>query len=124
IRVDSAVDDLTPVQRTIVAIAASPSVRGSEPILLILAEPTAVLPAPEVRDPLAVIRRMKDRGGSILYVSHRLDEVIEVADTVTVLRGGRVVASRPVEGLATQTLAELMVGADVDAHFRAPVKGG
>ena len=59
-------------------------------------------------------------------MSHRLDEVFEIADQVTVLRGGRVVETRPVPGLNVQALAELMVGADVDAGYRAglPVADG
>jgi ribose transport system ATP-binding protein len=56
-----------------------------------------------------------------LYVSHRLDEVFRVADRVTVLRGGKVVATRPTQGLNPQRLAELMVGSDVDAGYRADI---
>ena len=52
-------------------------------------------------------------------MSHRLDEVFRICDQVTVLRGGQVVASQPIEGLDTQALAELMVGSEVDAAYRA-----
>jgi ribose transport system ATP-binding protein len=87
--------------------------------VLVLDEPTAVLPPHDVTRLLEIINRVRSRGTSILYVSHRLDEVFRLADRVTVLRGGRVVLTRPVAGLTTQTLAELMVGTEVDAGYRA-----
>jgi ribose transport system ATP-binding protein len=71
---------------------------------------------------LEIVQGVRDRGTSILYVSHRLDEVFRICDRVTVLRGGRAVASRSIEGLNTQALAELMVGSDVDASYRAHLK--
>jgi len=111
--------EATPVQRTIVAIAAALVGWEGGPGLLVLDEPTAVLPPHDVGKLLDIIRGVRDQGTSILYVSHRLDEVFEIADRVTVLRGGRVVETRPVAGLDVQALAELMVGADVDAGYRA-----
>jgi ABC-type sugar transport system ATPase subunit len=105
--------------RTIVAIAAALADWAGGPGVLVLDEPTAVLPPPEVDRLLATVEQLRRRGTSVLYVSHRLDEVFRVADTVTVLRGGRVVASRPVAGLDTQSLAQLMVGSEVDAGYRA-----
>jgi ribose transport system ATP-binding protein len=111
--------EVTPVQRTVVAIAAALVDWEGGPGLLVLDEPTAVLPPHDVARLLEIIKGVRDRGTSILYVSHRLDEVFEIADQVTILRGGRVVRTRPVAGLTTQTLAELMVGAEVDAGYRA-----
>jgi ABC-type sugar transport system ATPase subunit len=111
--------EATPVQRTVVAIAAALVGWEGGPGLLVLDEPTAVLPPHDVARLLEIIKGVRDRGTSILYVSHRLDEVFQIADRVTVLRGGRVVRTRPVAGLDTQALAELMVGADVDAGYRA-----
>ena len=111
--------EATPVQRTIVAIAAALAGWEGGPGLLVLDEPTAVLPPHDVARLLTIIKNVRERGTSILYVSHRLDEVFEIADRVTVLRGGQVVQTRPVAGLNTQALAELMVGADVDAGYRA-----
>lgn len=111
--------ELTPVQRTIVAIAAALSGWEGGPGVLVLDEPTAVLPPADVVRLLSIIERVRSRGASILYVSHRLDEVFTIADRVTVLRGGRVIVTRPVAGLNRQSLAELMVGSDVDASYRA-----
>jgi ABC-type sugar transport system ATPase subunit len=111
--------EVTPVQRTVVAIAAALAGWEGGPGVLVLDEPTAVLPPHDVGRLLEIIERVRSRGTSILYVSHRLDEVFRLADRVTVLRGGRVVQTRPVAGLTTQTLAELMVGSEVDAGYRA-----
>jgi ribose transport system ATP-binding protein len=113
--------EATPVQRTIVAIAAALAGWEGGPGVLVLDEPTAVLPPVDVERLLDIVERVRSRGTSILYVSHRLDEVFRVADRVTVLRGGKVVASRATDGLDTQMLAELMVGSAVDAAYRAHV---
>jgi ribose transport system ATP-binding protein len=109
----------TPVQRTVVAIAAALSEWEGGQGVLVLDEPTAVLPPTDVDVLLNIVEGVRARGTSILYVSHRLDEVFRICDKVTVLRGGQVVASRPIQGLDTQALAELMVGSEVDAAYRA-----
>jgi ABC-type sugar transport system ATPase subunit len=109
----------SPVQRTIVAIAAALADWEDGPGVLVLDEPTAVLPPPEVDRLLSTVEQLRLRGTSVLYVSHRLDEVFRIANSVTVLRGGKVVASQPVTGLTTQSLAQLMVGSEVDAVYRA-----
>lgn len=110
--------EATPVERTVVAIAAALTDWDAERGLLVLDEPTAVLPHTEVGRLLDIVREVRGLGASVLYVSHRLDEIFAVADRVTVLRDGRVEATRTLEGLDTQSLAELMVGESVDAGFR------
>ena len=89
--------------------------------MLVLDEPTAVLPHDEVERLLAMVREVQRSGTSVLYVSHRLDEIFEIADRVTVLRAGRVVKTLPVAEVDHRGLAQLMVGADVDPDYRAPV---
>jgi simple sugar transport system ATP-binding protein len=83
--------------------------RGAE--VLFLDEPTAVLAPVEVAGLLAVLRRIADAGGAVVLVTHKLDEVVEVADEVTVLRAGRVVATlaRPLD---TAAIARAMIGGD------------
>src|SRR3954467_2446478 len=111
----------TPVQRTVVAIAAALQGWHGGAGVLALDEPTAVLPHEEVERLFAMVREVQRAGTSVLYVSHRLDEIFEIADRVTVLRGGRVVTTRPVAEVDARGLASLMVGADVDPDYRAPV---
>ena len=89
--------------------------------VLVLDEPTAVLPHDEVERLFAMVREVRSAGTSVLYVSHRLDEIFELADRVTVLRGGRVVATHAVAEIDARGLASLMVGEDVDPDYRAPV---
>ncbi|MGW7726995.1 sugar ABC transporter ATP-binding protein [Streptomyces canus] len=102
--------DATPVQRTVVAIAAALQGWEADQGLLVLDEPTAVLPPSEVGKLLDIVREVRRGGASVLYVSHRLDEIFQVADRVTVIRGGRRIATRPVQGLTPQSLASRMAG--------------
>jgi ABC-type sugar transport system ATPase subunit len=110
---------VTPVERTIVAVAGALQEWNSGHGVLVLDEPTAVLPPNEVGRLFAIIRGLRERGAAILYVSHRLDEVFELADRVTVLRNGHRVVTRPVDGLTKQELVELMLGDEAKAHYRA-----
>jgi ABC-type sugar transport system ATPase subunit len=113
--------EATPVQRTVVAIiAALQGWQGGRGVL-VLDEPTALLPHEEVERLFAMIREVRRAGTSVLYVSHRLDEIFEIADRVTVLRAGRVVTTLPVSETDGRGLAGLMVGEDVDPDYRAPV---
>jgi simple sugar transport system ATP-binding protein len=96
--------------------------------VLILDEPTAVLAPPEAAALFAVLRRMRLAGRTVVLITHRLSEVLAVADEVTVMRDGRVVAARPARGLDTATLARLIVGREAPqriakrpAHPGAPV---
>ena len=84
----------TPVERTIVAIAAALQGWSDAGGVLVLDEPTAVLPPGEVGRLFKIVRDLRRRGAGILYVSHRLDEIFELCDRVTVLRNGREVATR------------------------------
>jgi len=80
--------------------------------ILILDEPTAVLSPPQAEDLFISMRRLAADGKSIIFITHRLREVTEVADEVTILRHGRVVADRKVAGLNHHEMGTLMVGAD------------
>ena len=111
----------TPVERTVVAIAAALQGWYGGGGLLVLDEPTAVLPHDEVERLFAVVAEVRKAGTAVLYVSHRMDEIFEIADRVTILRGGRLVATKDVATLDPRALAGLMVGEDVDPGYRAPV---
>jgi len=88
--------------------------------VLVLDEPTASLPRPEVIRLFEAVRKVSRRGGGVVFVSHRLDEVFELADYVTVLRDGKVVASQPLAELDQNRLIELIVGRAVDDLYAAP----
>ena len=120
------VGTLSPAEQTGVAIArALRRSDGGGPQLLVLDEPTARLPDREVGVLLALVRSVTKAGVAVIYVSHRIDEVLEVADSVSVLRDGRKVASRPVAGLDHASLVALLAGdgveeADVSTHVPPP----
>jgi ribose transport system ATP-binding protein len=108
------VSDLSAAQRTGVAIArALWDWEGGEARVLVLDEPTASLPKPEVEVLFQVIRRVQERGLAVLYVSHRLDEVFAIGDHVTVLRDGRCVGTFDVDALDERELISLMIGREV-----------
>ncbi|BAL99594.1 ABC transporter ATP-binding protein [Caldilinea aerophila] len=81
--------------------------------VLILDEPTAVLTPQEIPQLFAELRALRDEGHTILFISHRLEEVLELAERVTVLRKGRVVATLPTAQTTRRELAALMVGREV-----------
>ena len=85
--------------------------RGAE--ILILDEPTTVLTPSEVESLFQVLRRMRKEGKSIVFVSHKLEEVFAIADRITVLRRGKKIATVPAEGITKLELAKLMVGRPV-----------
>lgn len=109
---------LTPVERTMSAIAMALHNWEPETGVLVLDEPTASLPFHEVQRLSTVVQRLRDRGAAIIYVSHRLDEVLDLADRVTVLRNGRLIVTSPISGLSKQSLVKHMLGHDVPVGQR------
>jgi simple sugar transport system ATP-binding protein len=81
--------------------------------ILILDEPTAVLTPQEVTDLFKIIRSLLERGKSVIFITHKLNEVMEIADDITVLRLGRKIATTRPADTDQQQLASLMVGRDV-----------
>ncbi len=81
--------------------------------IIVLDEPTAVLTPQETKEIFAVLRRLASEGRSIIFISHKLFEVLEIADRITVIRRGRVVGTRLPAETSEDDLAELMVGRNV-----------
>ena len=105
------VGTLTPSERSLVALARA--LEGWDDDgggLLILDEPTAAMARLDVTHLFEAVRRIRSRGAGVVFVSHRLDEVFEIADDFTVLRDGKVVASGAVADLTHESLIELIVG--------------
>jgi ABC-type sugar transport system ATPase subunit len=92
------------------------------PRVLILDEPTSSLTIREVRELFAIVRRLAARSATVVYISHKLDEVLAITDRVTVLRDGRKVASHPTSEWTEPELVRAMVGRDLSSLF--PLEAG
>ena len=114
IRPSSLAGDLPIAQRQLVAIAQALAHRA---VLLILDEPTSALNKQEAERLFVLIRALKAQGVSILYVSHRLEEVFGVADRITALRDGRYVGTVPRREATPDAIVRMMVGREVAQLF-------
>ena len=90
--------------------------------LLIMDEPTSVLTPAEARDLFEILRRMRAEGHSIIFISHKLEEVIDVCDRVVILRRGEIVGAAETKDVDRRDLARMMVGRDVLFHFERSEK--
>lgn len=104
------VENLSVAHKQLVAICRA---LASDARLIIMDEPTTALTEREVRSLLAIIRRLKDEGIAVLFVSHKLAEVLEVCETVFVLRNGKLVAEGPASDFDSGSLTRHMTGRDV-----------
>jgi len=111
---DTPVGQLPLGRRQIVEIAKALFIK---PRVLIFDEPTSSLAAPDVAMLMRLIRALRDEGVAILYISHRLNEILDFCDYVTVLKDGAVTADRPLAGLDPTGLVRLMVGRDPQNLF-------
>jgi ribose transport system ATP-binding protein len=114
---------LAPVERTAVAIVRALAGWEEKSGVLVLDEPTASLPASEVDRLHEIVREVSQQGAGVIYVSHRLDDVIAVADRISVLRDGALVGTYRADEVDGSQLASLMVGHRVEQkrsrHFTA-----
>jgi ribose transport system ATP-binding protein len=85
--------------------------------ILIMDEPTSALTATEIKELFAAIRRMKAKGVAIIYISHRLEELLEIGDRVTVLRDGHSVATQSIREVTMAELIRLMVNRELKEQF-------
>jgi D-xylose transport system ATP-binding protein len=119
---DLPVEKLGAGQRQLVEIAKALRKKAR---VLILDEPTAALAEAEARRLMGLVRSLRDQGIAIVYISHRLDEIFDLADRVTVLRDGTTVATRPAAQATREVLIRDMVGRELGDLFprRAPELG-
>jgi ribose transport system ATP-binding protein len=110
------VGSLTVAKQQVVEIAKALS---HESRVLIMDEPTAALNAAEATDLFTMIRELKGRGVGIIYVSHKLEEIQQISDRITVLRDGRYVATLPTATTSTERIIALMVGRALPDVHRA-----
>lgn len=94
--------------------------------VIVMDEPTARLATHEAHALRGIVHKLRDRGTTIVYVSHFLDEVLDVADRITVLRDGKVVTTVPAAGQTTESLVEAMIGRTLDSAFpdKVPSRDG
>jgi len=111
---DAPVRTLTVAEQQIVEIVKALSVDAR---VIQMDEPTAALADHEVELLYAIVRRLSARGVAILYVSHRLKEIFDLCDTITVLKDGALVSSGPASELDTDELVRRMVGRPISAYF-------
>jgi general nucleoside transport system ATP-binding protein len=119
---DAKIEDITVGQQQRVEILKALYRRAD---ILILDEPTAVLTPQEAGELFGILASLKDEGMSIIFISHKLNEVLEIADRLTVLRRGKVVETLPAAGATEEQLARLMVGREVLLRVeKSPVEVG
>lgn len=111
---DTTVRDLSVAEQQLVEIVKAISTESS---LLILDEPTAALGLAETERLHELIKHFADQGKAILYISHRLNEVFQIADHIVVLKDGRLVGDQPANTLEARDVIRLMVGFDIAQHY-------
>jgi len=117
---DAQVGGLTVAEQQIVEIVKALSIDAR---VISMDEPTAALADHEVAILYRVVRRLRDRGVAILYVSHRLQEIFDLCDTITVMKDGALVSSDPASALDQATLVRRMVGRPISAYYPDPEPG-
>lgn len=120
---DTRVEDISAAKKKLVEIArALQDLEGTKDAVLVLDEPTASLPTNEVDQLLDAVRSYSAAGQSIIYVTHRLEEVFAIADTATILRNGRRVAQLEVRKITSDDLIEQMMGETVSLARKANIR--
>lgn len=116
IQPDAKMRDLSVAEMQMVDIAKAISNDAS---VIIMDEPTSALSDREVATLFSIIRDLREKGVSIIYISHKMDEIFAIADTITVLRDGNYITTRPASELDENSLITLMVGREIDNLFPA-----
>ena len=111
---DRPADGLSIADQQIIEIAKAISLDAR---VLIMDEPTAALSGVEVDRLFAVARSLRDEGRALMFISHRFDEVFDLCDTITVMRDGAYVATRPTPETSSAEIVKMMVGRDVNELF-------
>lgn len=115
---DTRVFDLSRTEKALLAIARAIAVNAK---ILVLDEPTASLPASDVKHLFSVLQKLKQKGVGMIYVTHRLDEVIEIADRISVMRDGFPVAEGRTADYSVKDLVRVIVGEETRDHQRSPL---
>jgi inositol transport system ATP-binding protein len=111
---DKKMADLSVAEMQLVEIAKSISYNSD---IIIMDEPTSAISGREVTKLFEIIRNLKSKGIAIIYISHKMDEIFRISDTITVLRDGQYIATRPARELDHDALVKLMVGREISQLF-------
>lgn len=106
--------DLTVAKKQMVEIAKAVSYDAK---LIIMDEPTSALTDAEVNQLFKVIRKLKSEGRSVIYISHKLDEIYEICDQITVFRDGNLIGSKPASQMKMDEMISMMVGREIEDLF-------
>lgn len=116
------VENLSAAQNQLIEIAKVMSLNAR---LIVMDEPTSSLTTVEVEKLFQMIERLKKEGITIIYISHKLDEIFYLCDTVTVLRDGHTIETRPISDYTRETIIEQMVGRSVETEYpKGPNRSG
>ena len=114
LNLNAKVRDLTPAQQQMVEIARALS---TETKIIIFDEPTSSLTETEVEHLFRIINMLRDKGCGIIYISHKMEEILRISDDVTIMRDGTWVATRPAKELTMDEIIRLMVGRELTNRF-------
>jgi len=114
--IDAPAEDLSIAEKQMVEIAKALLLNAK---IIVMDEPTATLTQVEIEKLFAIIKSLKAKGVTVVYISHRMEEIFQICDTVTVLRDGRVIDTQPVAQVDRAGIIEKMVGRTIDVEFPA-----
>ncbi len=106
--------DLSAAQKQLVEIAKALSFDAK---LIVMDEPTSSLTTNEIEKLFEIVKKLKSEGITIIYISHKLEEIYSICQTVTILRDGQIIDTQPVSSISKNKIIELMVGRSVDMEF-------
>ena len=111
---DVKIGTLSVSQRQMVEIAKAVSYGAR---VLVMDEPTSSLNETEAEHLFSILRRLKEQGCGIIYISHKMSEILQISDAVTIMRDGKTVSSHPADELTTDKIINLMVGRELNERF-------
>ncbi len=86
--------------------------------IIVMDEPTSSLTGREIDELFSQLQRLKSAGLGIIYISHRMEEIFRISDSITILRDGRLIGTKPMSGLDHDSVIQMMVGRDLDKYIR------
>ncbi len=113
-RATAKIEDLSASQKQMVEIA---KVLYKKPRVIVMDEPTSSLTTGETRHLFDIMHTLKENGTTIVYISHKMDEIFEMCDTATVVRDGNIIETRPTKDFTRDEIVERMVGRSVDTEY-------